>query len=259
MVSSPEELDLLLTALVSHKNRWFHRGGYSPCQLVFGINPRVPFELLSDDNLQAAAISDMLSDPFDQDTSSAEFARTHLIRQRARELCIQNTARDKIRLSSRGRPHQQKEWAVNQWVYIWRKYAGTGQGHITRSRWCGPGLVLLQQGHTVWVSLRSRLLKCNSDQLRAASHEESVGAELHRAGELGDISAQLSAHRASAVDVASEGTPPAEAWDDALPIPPDGRPEQPMGEVSSTLPAIPEHHVLEQVGPVQPRISVQGG
>ena len=114
VVSSPEELDLLLTALVSHKNRWFHRGGYSPCQLVFGINPRVPFELLSDDNLQAAAISDMLSDPFDQDTSSAEFARTQLIRQRARELCIQNTARDKIRLSSRGRPHQQKEWAVNQ-------------------------------------------------------------------------------------------------------------------------------------------------
>ena len=37
------------------------------------------------------------------------------------------------------------------------------------------GLVVLQQGHTVWVSLRSRLLKCNSDQLRAASHEEAVG------------------------------------------------------------------------------------
>ena len=253
IVDTPESLDLLLTSLVSHKNRWFHRGGFSPCQLVFGCNPRVPFELLSDDNLQTAAISDLVADPFDQDTPAAEFSKCQGIRQRARELCIQNTAKDKIRLSSNSRAHQQKQWFPGQWVYIWRKFAGTGLGHVTRSRWCGPGLVVMQQGHTVWVSLRSRLLKCNSDQLRAASHEEAVGAELHRSGELKELVSQTSSHRASAVDVSADGPPPPEAIDYHPVVLDQGAPELLRTGQLEPLPPIPEDntvpaHVPARVG-----------
>ena len=75
----------------------------------------------------------------------------------------------------------------------------------------------LQQGHTVWVSMRSRLLKCNSDQLRPANHEEAVGAELQRSGEIRELLLQSKAHRAGAVDVSREGTPPQEAWDRGVP------------------------------------------
>ena len=249
VVDSPASLDLLLTSLVSHKNRWFHRGGYSPCQLVFGCNPRVPFELLSDDNLQTAAISDLVADPFDQDTPAAEFVKCQGIRQRARELCIKNTAKDKIRLSSSSRAHQQKQWFPGQWVYIWRKFAGTGLGHTTRSRWCGPGLVVMQQGHTVWVSLRSRLLKCNSDQLRAASHEEAVGAELHRSGELKELVSQTSSHRASAVDVSAEGSPPDEAFDGHPVVAEQGPPESLRPEQSEPLPIIPEEEPVSASAP----------
>ena len=46
-----EDLDALLVHLVNCKNRWFSRGGFSPYQLVFGQNPRVPVELLSDDEM----------------------------------------------------------------------------------------------------------------------------------------------------------------------------------------------------------------
>ena len=49
---------------------------------------------------------------------------------------------------------------------------------MTRARWTGPGVIVLQVGHTVYVSMRARLWKCNSDQLRAATHYESVGAAL---------------------------------------------------------------------------------
>ena len=218
VVTSREDLDSLVLSLVSHKNRWFHRGGFSPAQLAFGTNPRIPLELLSDDGLQAPGMSEILADSFEQDSAAAEFSRTHAIRQRARELCVRTTAQDKVRLSGTSRPHLQRQWHVGQWVFVYRRFPGTGQGHMTRSRWTGPGLVVMQDGHSVWVSMRSRLLKCNSDQLRPASHEESLGAELLKSGEIQDLTSQLSSHRAGAVDVAKEGTPPEEAWD-SVPVP----------------------------------------
>ncbi len=218
VVQSVSELEQLVISLVSHKNRWYHRGGFSPYQLTFGANPRIPLELLSDDSLQEPAISDVTADAFEQDSAAAEFSRSHAIRQRARQLCMRSSAKDKVRLSSQGPLHRERQWFPGQWVFVWRRFAGTGQGHVTRSRWTGPGLVLQQDGHTVWVSMRARLLKCNSDQLRAANHEESVGAELLRAGHIKDLVEQTSSHRAGAIDVGSEGSPPSEAWE-GVPVP----------------------------------------
>lgn len=196
--------------MVACKNRWYSRGGYSPCQLVFGVNPRVPTELLSDDTLQELGWQELEADAFDQDTAAAAFNRSHQIRQKARQLCIQHLSKEKIRLSTSQRLHKQRQWAIGQWVYVWRKFPGTGQGHLTRARWTGPGIVVLQAGHTVWVSMRARLWKCNSDQLRPASHHESVGADMARSGELQELIRQGRSSKAGAVDVTAEGTPPDE-------------------------------------------------
>ena len=246
VVGTLNELDLLVTSLVSHKNRWFHRGGYSPCQLVFGVNPRVPSELLSDDPLTTAGLSEVQADDFEVDTPGLEFNRAFEIRQRARKLCMESSAKEKVRLSSVGPIHKQQTWNPGQWVFIWRRFPGSGQGHVTRARWTGPGLVVQQSGHTVWVSLRSRLLKCNSDQLRSATHDESIGAELSRSGDIQELLKQTSGHRAGAVDVSKEGPPdelvstyrlqdrpevllPSEASPTPLAPIPEGRPvEQPQ-------------------------------
>lgn len=230
IVQSAKELEMLIVSLVSHKNRWFHRGGFSPYQLTFGSNPRIPLELLGDDATHLPAISDVTADSFEQDSAAAEFARSHAIRQKARELCVASTAKDRVRLGSQGPNHKQRQWFPGQWVFVWRRFAGTGQGHVTRSRWSGPGLVLQQSGHTVWVSMRARLLKCNSDQIRSATHEESIGAELLKDGHIKDLVSQTSSHRAGAVDVASEGAPPLEAWD-GVPVP----------DVGSLANALPPH------------------
>ena len=40
------------------------------------------------------------------------------------------------------------------------------------------GLVALQDGTTVWVSMRGRLAKCARKQIREATNHESLGAEL---------------------------------------------------------------------------------
>ncbi len=258
-VSNLEELEILVTSLVSHKNRYFHRGGYSPYQLTFGVNPRVPVELLSDDPLQAAGLSEVIADDFELDSAAQEFNRAHTIRQRARELCMKQSAKDKVRLSSQSILHKQRQWHAGQWVYVWRKFAGTGQGHFSRSRWTGPGLVIAQQGHSVWVSMRSRLLKCNSDQLRPASHDEAIGAELQKSGEIRDLLHQASSHRAGAVDVASEGAPGDEAWDQPVAreeapqvIMDRHEPLQPIaeeGEIENTIspPALQDHGLLRDV------------
>ena len=46
------------------------------------------------------------------------------------------------------------------------------------SRWVGPGLAALQDGTTVWVSMRGRLWKWAREQNREATCHESSGAEL---------------------------------------------------------------------------------
>ena len=207
ILSSVGELEELVICMVACKNRWFSRGGYSPSQLVFGINPRVPTELLDDDPMHDLGWREIDTDPYDQDTAASAFTKAHHIRHRARQLCIEATSRDKIKRSSSQRAHKQREWAVGQWVYVWRRFPGTGQGHLTRARWTGPGIVVLQVGHTVWVSMRARLWKCNSDQLRPASHHESIGADLSRSGELQDLIRQGRSAKAGAVDVTAEGTP----------------------------------------------------
>ncbi len=240
VVQSSRDLAELIRQLVMNKNRYFHRGGYSPSQLVFGANPRVPVDLLSDDPLVEMGLQEIQADGFDQDTPAVEFRRAHLIREKARELCIKVTAKDKVRLSSAPPKHPQRNWAVGQWVFVWRRHSGSGNGHITRSRWVGPGVVIMQSGHTVWVSMRARLWKCNSDQLRPATHYESVGAELARAGELQEVVEQVRSSRAGAVDVAKEGTPPPEvlnepvATEDALRVIID-RSGQPVPETTQEV------------------------
>ena len=87
-MESSEELEQLTLNLVACKNRYFHCGGYSPSQLVFGINPRLPSDLLSDDPLQLPALGELVCDPTDQDSAASGFARSHAIRQRAREMCV---------------------------------------------------------------------------------------------------------------------------------------------------------------------------
>ena len=85
---------------------------------------------------------------------------------------------------------------------------------LQRDRWCGPGVVALQLGHTVWVGMRSKLWKCNVDQVREATHPESLGAELLKEGSLADLTrwASLPKHHGG-IDVAREGSPPDDAWD----------------------------------------------
>ena len=131
-VESSAELQDLMTMLVSFKNKYFHRGGLSPYQI---------------DEMLLPALQDLQGDPLNVDSAAAEFNRTHAIREKARQLCINTTLKDKAQRGMRKYAHRERTWSPGQWVYCWRKMTGTGGGHVTRARWVGPGLVVQQLHH----------------------------------------------------------------------------------------------------------------
>eukprot|EP00439_Symbiodinium_sp_Y106_P016539 s1065_g2.t1 len=239
VLETMSDLEEFVSALTSCKNQWYSRGGFSPVQLIFGHGPRVPHEILTDDGPGELGLADLQVDPLDGDTPAAEFSKRFQIRQKARERAIQRDARDRVARAGRAKRYEIKNWNVGQWVYVWRQAApsvrsSTSHILLPRSRWVGPGAVVLQHGSTVWVQVRAKLWKCDTRQLRPALREEILGVQLSQESDLRELLHSVTPGvRASAVDVAREGDPPAEAWEPTR----SDEPETPV-----LLPPIPEQH-----------------
>ena len=180
VVFTPDDLEDLLAEIVSLKNRRGNRGGFTPYQLVIGQNPRVPHELLSDDAVDEVGMQELSTDDADLDSPKA-FRQSMRIRDHARMLMETHTARERLRSAGKAQLHRDRNYHRGQWVYVWRRDlrgARDRTGGPSLSRWVGPGLVALQDGTTVWVSMRGRLWKCAREQIREATNHESLGAEL---------------------------------------------------------------------------------
>ncbi|CAE7224945.1 RE2 [Symbiodinium sp. CCMP2592] len=223
VLTSRDDIDLMLYHLTAAKNMWYTRAGYSPAQLVFGRNPRIPEELLSDLVSSAPGRQAMASDPTNLEGSERAYVQSCIIRQRARELMFEKEANEKLQRAARAPRHTYQQYAAGQWVYVFRRAP-------QRARWSGPGLVLLHQGTTVWVAMRARLWKCNVDQVRPASSTEALGIEIVNSQQYQELLRNMEGKRAGAVDVAREGSPPEDAWEEPreeeapvmMPTPPDG-------------------------------------
>ena len=72
---SLSEMDEFLASITAAKNRWYNQGGYTPVQLVFGELPRVPAELLSEDQGGLVPLCDAYHDPAGLDECGAEFRK----------------------------------------------------------------------------------------------------------------------------------------------------------------------------------------
>ena len=143
---------------VSSKNRYFHRGGFSPYQLVIGENPRLPKELLSDEAIDEVGLEDLSGTAADTDTAAAAFSRKHQVRQSARQNLMRMEAKSGVAEAVASRASTPKHFSPGQRVYVWRKVKGGAKTHVLqRDRRVGPGAVVWQNGQTVWVAMRSRL------------------------------------------------------------------------------------------------------
>ena len=224
VVRSLEDLEILVNHMVICKNSWYSRGGYSPSQLVFGRGMRLPQELLSDEATDTPGRQEAAADPMELDGPGREFHRSCLIRQRARELIMTQDATERVQRALRAKRHPGQAFTAGQWVYVYRRA-------VQRSRWTGPGLVIMQKGHTVWVAMRARLWKCNVDQVRPATATEAMGIEVVQ-----ELLKDATGKRAGALDVEKEGPPP----DDAFQAPLHEMPQQgPLTSIPEEEPAVP--------------------
>jgi hypothetical protein len=167
-VANLQELDDLMDALVGAKNRYYNRGGFSPCQLVFGANPRLPQSLLSDDPSDEVGLGD-LCPRADEDSAAAGYRKAHEVRQLATKTLIELDSRVRLTKCLNARSRTTIPMVSGQWVYAWRNRLRAPGGKLV-SRWVGPGVVLLTHGSSVFVLLGRRLWKCSrvkSDTLPA--------------------------------------------------------------------------------------------
>ena len=93
-------------------------------------------------------------------------------------------------------------------ICVAREIEGVRRGPAL-SRWVVPGLVALQDGTTVWASMRGRIEKCARKQMREATNHESLGAELLTHDHLWQLltDARSPQTLTEAVDVSVEWTP----------------------------------------------------
>ncbi len=253
-----EEMESIIHEAVGPKNRYFHRGGFSPYQLVIGENPRLPKELLSDEAIDEVGLEHLSGTAADTDTAAAAFSRKHQVRQPARQNLMRMEAKSRVAEAVASRASTPNNFSPGQWVYVWRKVKGRAKTHVLqRDRWVGPGAVVWQNGQTVLVAMRSRLWKWSSLQVRYATRAESLGAELLDEVTFKELQQDLKdpGKRVGATDVESEGEPPPEAWDSpqsaegqaapeprvltrrGIPAPPRSAPDSILEQASSGDPA----------------------
>ena len=166
--SNVHEFDLCVKETQIARNRSYHRSGFSPYQCAFGVNPRLPASLASDDIINPVLL---------QDSASADIQRSWAIREAAAAAWVRNQDQDAVRRAAKAisRTSDVKPLTPGDWVFVWRSTP-------TFTGWSGPGVLLVSSPseRSLWVSLRGQLLKVSREHLRPATSEEHLGAELIR-------------------------------------------------------------------------------
>ena len=144
------------------------QSGASPCQLVFGRNPRIPQDLLQEEPHVAA------SDAVETDD---HFGQTHAIRQAARKAVLSCQDDQALRAALKARPRTQVDFQSGDWVFYWRSQKWQSGVLERGGKWHGAAMVLGRIGRNLIVAHRRQLLRCAPEQLRHASFEERTVAE----------------------------------------------------------------------------------
>ncbi|CAE7777019.1 GIP [Symbiodinium sp. CCMP2592] len=156
------DIDLAVTAANQAKNELRRRHGYSPCQAVFGKDPRHPEDLM-DGNDEERAMEMMTAD-----------------RRRQREVALRTAARTafyrsqvdvKLRKGLIQRARVKKgSYAVGEMVCFYR--LGKSGTTNKRGQWRGPGLILGNDGGNWWISYAGRCHLVAEEHMRPSTAEE---------------------------------------------------------------------------------------
>ena len=190
-----QDFKIALAETIRAHNMYYDRSGHTPCQRVFGTTPRMPRSLLSDDYLD----KEFLGEP-----ESDYVKRADKIRVEAQKAWMETQDSEAVSRAARSntRMTDVKPLEVGDFVYVRRDtpdYRG----------WIGPGLLVAESenGRSLWVSVRGYLVKASREQVRRATSEESLGAEMAQMLSAGLLEDLESGRVKNYKDVTEEGVP----------------------------------------------------
>ena len=165
-----------ITQVSNAKNQLRNKDGFSPRQWLFGVNLRLPGDVIDDP--QGLATHSAV-------TADAKMQRTNAIRLAARTAFIKVQALDAVR---RGLLHQarvkKQHNDAGDLVFIFRE-SRPARGKKAVKQWLGPCTVV-PEGQNLWVSKGGRCLLCAPEHVRPAEAEE-LGELLRVKASLKDI------------------------------------------------------------------------
>eukprot|EP00435_Cladocopium_sp_Y103_P057754 s1878_g20.t1 len=178
VVTSIEELKLLMQEVEQAKNRFSNRSGFSPVQRQIGQWPRCPTEILSDDVLDPTLVAGAMVD---------DLERLHEMRRVAQKAFVESNARRAVQKTLNARGRTVEEFKPGDYVYVYRihkprkrRYGGLPERDTARNKpcWVGPGTVVMVDGANLWISVWGELWKAAKEQCRLATTSEKDGIEL---------------------------------------------------------------------------------
>eukprot|EP00435_Cladocopium_sp_Y103_P003701 s6229_g1.t1 len=182
------------------KNQMLQVHGYSPHQMVFGKNPHIPEDLLSEPlNIVSATAS----------LTEQGIAKAQAMRTTARTALIQMQDDRALRVALLARPRVAQEFVPGDLVAYWRNQKWV-QGKLqTGGKWYGTAIILGKVGRNFVLLHRRQVIRCAPEQIRPATNEEKVVLSCPQAEMLGikDLIEQGNIRSQQFLDLVSQSYP----------------------------------------------------
>ena len=145
------------------KNTMIQSYGYTPHQHVFGVNPSIPGDLLSEPLHIVPATAGLTEDAV---------AKAQAIRQSARSAVIQLQDDKSLRRALAARPRMTQAFQPGNLVAYWRRQK-LQQGEVQQGgRWHRTAVVIGYVGRNLILAHRKQIFRCAPEQVRPATTEE---------------------------------------------------------------------------------------
>ena len=166
--ASREEYEQCIVQTMNAKNELLNHHGLSPCQLVFGRNPRIPGDLLQEWPCPVSGTLPLTDDAV---------ARAQTIRNQARVALIASQNDKSLRAALNARPRVEREFLPGDFVAYWRTQKYERGVRLVGGRWYGTAIVMGKVGRNFLIYHRKNMFKVAPEHLRHVTTEERLLAQ----------------------------------------------------------------------------------
>eukprot|EP00435_Cladocopium_sp_Y103_P016924 s2219_g4.t1 len=238
--TSKEEYHQCIRATANSKNEGLNHQGLSPCQHVFGRNPRVPEDLVQDQPCVVAATAPLHSELH---------ARSQAIRTAARISLAQAHDSKALRVALNARPRAERDFLPGDFVAYWRTQKYEKGTRLVGGRWYGTAIVMGKVGRNLLAYHRRNMFKVSPEHLRHATLEERAVAQSDGREMLGIakfVDEQGTLRGSHYVDLTNQDCPPGPddgqgVQEVSIDAQPEASAAPASSSVSASLPAAPMH------------------